>query len=89
VFPVNPVAETIAGLKAYSSLDDIPRDSIDRITVYLPPDVGIELLNQIAAKHPHEVWFNPGSENPELLDRAERLGLPVVAACSLIDLERD
>jgi predicted CoA-binding protein len=87
VFPINPSAQTIADLKAYSSLVDVPVNAIDRITVYLPPEVGIGLLEEIAAKSPREVWLNPGSESPALLARAEELGLPVIAACSLIDLE--
>src|SRR5262245_3009183 len=61
VFPINPHANSIAGLKVYATLDQVPVEAIDRITVYLPPDAGMPLLEQIAAKHPKEVWFNPGS----------------------------
>jgi hypothetical protein len=88
VFPINPNADEVEGLRAYPNLSAVPVATLDRITVYLPPDVGITLLDQIAAKHPQEVWFNPGSESPELLARAEALGLPVITACSIIDLGR-
>lgn len=88
VFPINPRAESVAGIKAWPSLNDLPVDTVDRISVYLPPEIGIEYLDQIAAKHPREVWFNPGSESDLLLARAEQLGLPAIAACSLIDLEQ-
>lgn len=87
VFPINPHAETIAGVPAYASLGQLPVEAVDRITVYLPPEAGITHLDQMVALHPKEVWFNPGSESDELLTRAEQLGLPVIAACSLIDLE--
>lgn len=87
VFPINPQADEIAGIRAYPSLDQVPLGTIERISVYLPPETGLTLLEQIAAKQPREVWFNPGSESGELLERAEALGLPVIAACSLIDLE--
>ncbi len=87
VYPINPHADEIAGVKAYPSLDQVPLSTIERISVYLPAETGLMLLDQIAAKHPREVWFNPGSESSELLERAESLGLPVIAACSLIDLE--
>lgn len=87
VYPINPQADEIGGIRAYPSLDQLPLATIERISVYLPPEIGLTLLDQIAAKHPREVWFNPGSESRELLDRAEALGLPVIAACSLIDLE--
>lgn len=87
VFPINPHADEIAGVKAYSSLDQVPLATIERISVYLPAETGMTLLDQIAAKHPREIWLNPGSESSELLERAESLGLPVITACSLIDLE--
>lgn len=86
VFPINPHAQSIAGIKAYPTLDQLPVAKVDRISVYLPPDKTIGLLEQIEAKHPNEVWFNPGSESDELIARAEELGLPVITACSLVDL---
>jgi predicted CoA-binding protein len=76
VYPINPHANEIAGVKAYPSLDQVPLPTIERISVYLPAETGLMLLDQIAA-----------SESSELLERAESLGLPVIAACSLIDLE--
>jgi predicted CoA-binding protein len=86
VFPINPHADQIEGLPAYESLADVPADQLDRISVYVPPEVGITLLDQIAAKHPSEVWLNPGSESEELLAGAEKLGLNVIQACSIVDL---
>jgi len=87
VFPINPQADSIAGVPAYPSLDTIPATRVDRITVYLPPEMGISLLKEIADKQPQEVWFNPGSESDELLAEAAKLGLPIITACSIMDLE--
>lgn len=86
VYPVNPKATEIEGLKAYPSLDAIPIARVDRISVYLPPHVGVTLLGEIQRKVPKEVWFNPGSESPEIMARAEQLGIPVVFACSIVDV---
>jgi len=87
VFPVNPTERTIEGLTVYRSVKDIP-DPVDRVTVYLPPQVGIKVLDEIASVHPSEVYFNPGSESPELLTRARELGLNAIFACSIIDSGR-
>lgn len=87
VFPINPHAKEIEGIPAYTSLRDLPPGPIDRVTVYLSPDVGIHLLKEIAALRPREVWFNPGSESDELLAEAERLGLNVICACSIVDAQ--
>ena len=86
VFPVNPKADRIEGLTAYASLADVPVDRPNRISVYLPPHVGITLLEEMHDKQPSEVWFNPGSESAELLQRAEELGLNVIQACSIVDV---
>ncbi|MCA9068539.1 MAG: CoA-binding protein [Planctomycetaceae bacterium] len=84
VYPINPNVDEVEGLKAYPSLTDLPVDSVDRVSVYLPPHIGVTLLEAIKALNPKEVWFNPGSESPELLERARALGLNVIQACSII-----
>ena len=86
VYPINPSVAEIEGLKAYSALDEVPVDLLDRISVYLPPAIGISLLQEIQDAGAEEVWLNPGSENPELLARAEELGLDVIQACSIVDI---
>ncbi len=58
------------------------------MTVYLPPAIGLKLLPEIAAVAPSEVWFNPGADTPEVLAEARRLGLHVIAGCSILDLGR-
>jgi len=88
VFPVNPHAKQIEGLTAYASLSEIPVGSVDLISVYLPPDRGVDLLEEMSRLQPEEVWFNPGSESPQLLETAERLGLPVIQACSILGVGR-
>lgn len=87
VYPIHPTAAEIEGHRAYPSLDALPVDRVDRVTLYVPANIGITLLGQIAAKSPAEVWVNPGAESEELLQRAEALGLPVIAACSIMALE--
>lgn len=86
VFPINPKAGTIEGLPAYRSLADVPAGRLDRISVYLPPEIGITLLPEIAAKGAVQVWFNPGSEDAKLLEAARRIGLNVIAGCSIVAL---
>ena len=84
VYPVNPSASSIEGLKAYRSIRDVPRP-VDRVSVYLPPEVGTTILESIAAVAPAEVFLNPGSESDSLISRAGQLGLNVVVACSIVD----
>ena len=86
VYPVNPTADEVEGLKCYPTLDAVPVTKLDRISVYVPPSVGLALLEAIQKAGAAEVWFNPGSESPELLKRAEELGIEPIQACSIVDV---
>lgn len=83
VFPVNPKESTVEGLTAYASILDLP-ERPQRISVYLPPPVLLKVLPDIAKKGCDELWLNPGTESDEVLAEAERLGLNVVQACSIV-----
>jgi uncharacterized protein len=83
VFPVNPKEETIEGLLAFKGIGEVPgRPAM--ISVYLPPAVLLKLLPEIAAKGCDELWLNPGTESYAVLAEAERLGLNVIQACSIV-----
>src|SRR5687768_14663810 len=85
VYPVNPKATEIEGLTAYPSLAAIPADvKLDRISVYLPPPIGLKMVPEIAARSCDELWLNPGSESDELVAAAEKAGLNVIQACSIV-----
>lgn len=86
VFPVNPKGGQIEGLTVYRSLAEVPVEHLSRISVYLPPSLGLTALKEIAAKGSDEVWFNPGSESSEILARARELGINAIADCSIVDL---
>ena len=86
VFPVNPKGGEIEGLQVYESIGDVPVETLDRISVYLPPAIGLKIIDDIAAKGCGELWLNPGSESDELLERARELGLNVIQACSIINV---
>ncbi len=85
VYPVNPSEDTIEGIRAFARIEDVP-DPVDRISMYIPARVGIELLPAIAAKKPREFFLNPGSESPELIAAARTLGLDPVQACSIVNI---
>ena len=86
VYPVNPRGGEIEGLTAYESLADVPVDKLTRISVYLPPQVGVKLMEEIAAKGCDELWLNPGSDGEEVVTKARELGLDPIIACSIVDV---
>jgi predicted CoA-binding protein len=83
--PVNPKGGEIEGRQAVRSLAEVPRP-IARISVYLPPALGLAALAEIAEAGAEEVWFNPGTESPEIRRKVDELGIPAVFGCSIVDL---
>ena len=88
VYPIHPREETIEGLRAYPSILDVP-GRVHRATLYVPPEVGLRVIEEIAQKGVDELFVNPGAESEELLARAEELGLEPIVACSIMALGRN
>ena len=83
VVPIHPTAAAIEGLRAYRSVVDVP-GPIDMATVYLPPEVAVTVLPDLARKAVPEVWLNPGADDDWVIDEAKRLGLDPIVACSIM-----
>lgn len=85
VWPVNPKEPVVEGLPAFASIADVPARP-NLVSVYLPPPVTLKVLPAIAAKGCDELWLNPGTESEAVLAEAERLGLNVIQACSIVSI---
>ena len=85
VVPINPHEDRVEGLPAHASVADVP-GPIDIVTFYVPPEIGLAVIGDVAARRPREVWLNPGSDSAALVARARALGLEPIVACSLVGL---
>src|SRR5437764_11533320 len=74
VIPINPNEPEVEGLKSYASVLDVP-GRIDMASLYLPPEIGEQVIADIAQKGIAEVWLNPGAESDELIARAKALNI--------------
>lgn len=83
VYPVNPNEKEIEGLRTFKSVSEVP-ERPDMVSVYVPPRILRALLPEIAVKGCDELWLNPGTESDEILAEAEKLGLNVIQACSIV-----
>ena len=57
---------------------------IDTVTLYLNPLHQREYYDYILSLHPRRIIFNPGAENEELSALAEKNGIRVQEACTLV-----
>jgi len=54
------------------------------VTLYVPPKVGLTVIEDIAKKGVKELYFNPGTESDELVAKAHNLGLKPILICSIL-----
>lgn len=91
VVGVNPNAAgaELEGVKLYETVAAVPKveGGYERALLYIPPRYGATAVKQIAARGDvKEVWLNPGADGPEVIAEAERLGVPFVQACAIMDV---
>src|SRR5262249_29998682 len=89
VYPVHPREAVVEGWPACRAVSDIPVERLDRVSIYLPPDLVLSVLDDISRKPVGQVWLNPGTERADVLARAKEIGLPVVVGCSIMDIGVD
>lgn len=58
--------------------------NIDTVTLYVGPQNQSELIPQIISLHPRRIIFNPGTENPIFVKKAEENGIEAEIACTLV-----
>lgn len=82
VFPVNPHEKEIEGLPCYGSVVEIPLD-VDVASLYLPPEIGLKVVEDIVKRGIKKVYLNPGSESNELVNKLRIYGIEVEKRCSI------
>ena len=60
--------------------------TIDTVTLYVGPQNQDEWVDYIVSTKPVRVIFNPGTINPEFMNRLEKEGVEVLDACTLVML---
>jgi predicted CoA-binding protein len=83
VVPINPHESQVEGIRAYASVLDVP-GQIDMATFYVPPEIGEQVIEDVARKGIPEVWLNPGAESDALVERARALAIKPIVACSIV-----
>jgi len=59
---------------------------IHTITLYLNPKRQVEMYDDLLKLEPVRIIFNPGTENRELAELANKQGIETVEACTLVML---
>ncbi len=84
--PVHPKGHSVDGIDGLKSLTDISVD-VDTLTMYVNAKVSDAEFDNIVALKPRRVIFNPGSENRELAQKLQDVGIEIIEACTLVMLQ--
>jgi predicted CoA-binding protein len=85
VIPVHPLLKKIAGVAAVPGLAQI-NEAVDTLTLYVGPERGEELLQEMIDLKPNRVIMNPGTESDEIENHLTAQGITVLRACTLVML---
>lgn len=61
-------------------------EGVDTVTLYINPGRQKEWYNYLLSLKPKRIIFNPGTENQEFIELAEKEGIECVQACTLVML---
>jgi len=88
VYPVHPREQEVEGLRCYATVADVP-GTVSTMSLYLPPEAGLDVLAAAAAKGVREVFVNPGAGSPALVEKIRSLGMVAIEACSILAVGAD
>jgi uncharacterized protein len=85
VIPVNPGIEEVAGMKAYSSLEEIPKH-VDIVNVFRRPEFVMDVAQSAVEIKADTLWLQEGVINLGAKEFAENHGVNVVMdRCIMVD----
>ena len=85
VFPVNPNANEVEGLKAYSDLASLP-EKVDAVSIITPPPITEKVVKEALDLGIRHLWMQPGAESEAAIAAAQAAGANVIGgdACVLV-----
>ena len=85
--PVNPNATIVEGIAAVPDLASLP-EPVHGASIITQPEITEEIVEEAAKAGITRLWMQPGAESDRAIERAEELGLSVIAGgpCVLVAL---
>ncbi|GAA0122621.1 MAG: CoA-binding protein [Clostridium argentinense] len=76
VYGINPKYNEIEGIKVVSSIDNLP-EKVDGISVIVNPKIALNSLENIKQYGAENLWFQPGSYDSQVINKAKELGFNI------------
>ena len=85
---VHPRLREIEGRPVLPSLAEVPPRP-ELVTLYVNAGISASMEADLKRLRPKKVIFNPGAENPALMESLKRDGIGTEEACSLVQLSQN
>ncbi len=78
IYPVNPGADEILGVKAYPDLESIPGD-VDAVDIFVKPEAVPDVVDAALEVNPKVIWLQLGTgTHPGEVEKARQKGVTIV-----------
>ncbi len=77
LYPVNPNADQIQGVKCYSSIDSLPKD-VYHLFIVTPRQETTQVAGEAVKRGMKMIWMQQKSETPEAVKIIEDAGIPLI-----------
>lgn len=87
VYPINPRADQVEGLKSYPDLNSLP-EAVHGLSIITPPPITEELVRSAVTLGIKHIWMQPGAESDTAIQTAEDADISVIHSgpCILVAL---
>ncbi len=84
VYGVNPKLDALNGETIYPTLASLPTIP-DVVSIIVPPKIGVGIVDEASKLGIQRLWFQPGAESEEALNKCHDAGIKVLAnTCILL-----
>lgn len=88
VYGINPKYDEINGVKIYHSVKELP-EKVDAVNVIVNPTLSLKALDDIVECKIENVWFQPGSYDPQVLNKGKKNDINMVFhECLYVELNK-
>ncbi len=82
---ITPKELKLPQINIVQTIDDVKAE-IHTLTLYVGAKRLEPMIDQILSLKPNRIILNPGTENPELIKRANELGIETIEGCTIVML---
>jgi len=77
LYPVNPNADEIQGVKCFKNIAELPED-VSQLYIVTPKQETVAVVNAAVEKGMKMIWIQQKSETPEAVKIVEDAGIPLI-----------